>query len=78
MLRGIASFGPRHIVRTDESLSMSEDLPVTIAAVDTPEVIGALADDVVALIEPRPDHPGTGHASSTATSPSSTEAMRCG
>ena len=37
MLRGIASFGPRNIVRTDESLSLSEDLPVTIAAVDTPE-----------------------------------------
>ena len=50
LLRGIASFGPRNIVRTDESLSLSEDLPVTIAAVDTPEVIGALMDDVVALI----------------------------
>ena len=50
LLRGIASFGPRNIVRTDESLSLSEDLPVTIAAVDTPEVIGALIDDVVALI----------------------------
>ena len=50
LLRGIASFGPRNIVRTDESLSLSEDLPVTIAAVDTPEVIGAVMDDVVALI----------------------------
>ena len=50
LLRGIASFGPRNIVRTDESLSMSEDLPVTLAAVDTPEVIGALIDDAVAMI----------------------------
>ena len=62
LLRGIASFGPRNIVRTDESLSLSEDLPVTIAAVDTPEVIGALIDDVVATDRPRPAHPGTGQA----------------
>ena len=51
LLRGIASFGPRNIVRTDESLSMSEDLPVAVAAVDTPEVIGALIDDAVAMID---------------------------
>ena len=51
LLRGIASFGPRNIVRSDESLSMSEDLPVTIAAVDIPEAIRALMDDVVALID---------------------------
>ncbi|MGH3967126.1 MAG: DUF190 domain-containing protein, partial [Mycobacterium sp.] len=29
MLRGIARFGPRHVLRTDESLSLSEDPPVT-------------------------------------------------
>lgn len=28
MLRGIASFGPRQVLRTDESLSLSEDPPV--------------------------------------------------
>jgi PII-like signaling protein len=50
LLRGIASFGPRDIVRTDETLSMSEDLPVTIAAADTPEVIGPLVDEVAARI----------------------------
>jgi PII-like signaling protein len=50
LLRGIASFGPRNIIRTDESLSLSEDLPITIAAVDRPDVITALAEDVTALV----------------------------
>jgi PII-like signaling protein len=49
MLRGIASFGPRHILRTDESLSLSEDPPVTIAAVDVESKISGLVDDVVAM-----------------------------
>ncbi len=49
-LRGIASFGPRHIVRTDESLSMSEDLPVALAAADTSEVMAAVAEDAVPLM----------------------------
>ena len=35
MLRGIASFGPRQQLRSDESLSLSEDPPVAVAAVDT-------------------------------------------
>nr|WP_221220639.1 DUF190 domain-containing protein [Mycolicibacterium sp. BK634] len=49
MLRGIASFGPRHVIRSDESLTLSEDPPIAIAAVDTAEIIGALIDDVVAI-----------------------------
>jgi PII-like signaling protein len=49
MLRGIASFGPRHVLRTDESLSLSEDPPVAIAAVDAPSKISGLVDDVVAM-----------------------------
>ncbi len=49
MLRGIASFGPRNIVRTDESLSLSEDLPVLISALDAPAAIEAVVDDAVAL-----------------------------
>ena len=49
MLRGIASFGPRNIVRTDESLSMSEDPPVTIAAIGAEPAITAVVDDVVAM-----------------------------
>lgn len=50
MLRGIASFGPRNIVRTDETLSMSEDLPVAIAAADTAAAMGPLVADAVSLI----------------------------
>ncbi len=49
MSRGIASFGPRGVVRSDETLSMSEDLPVAITAVDRPEHIDAVVDDVVAM-----------------------------
>ena len=49
MLRGIASFGPGHVVRTDESLSLSEDPPVAIAAVDTTAKIRGLVDEVVAM-----------------------------
>jgi PII-like signaling protein len=49
MLRGIASFGPHHQLRSDESLSMSEDPPVAVAAVDTADKIAPLADQVVAM-----------------------------
>jgi PII-like signaling protein len=49
MLRGIASFGPRHVLRTDESLSLSEDPPVAVAAVDVAPKIKELVDDVVAM-----------------------------
>lgn len=49
MLRGIASFGPTNVLRTDGSLSLSEDLPVVITAVDTEERIAPLADLIVAL-----------------------------
>ena len=50
MLRGVTGFGSRHVLRTDESLSLSEDPPITIAALDTDDVIGAVADDVAALL----------------------------
>ncbi len=49
MLRGIAGFGRRRVIRTDESLTLSEDPSVAITAVDAPEVISALADEVVAM-----------------------------
>ncbi|HEY5148521.1 MAG TPA: DUF190 domain-containing protein, partial [Mycobacterium sp.] len=49
MLRGIASFGPRHVIRSDQSLTLSEDPPVAIAAVDTAATIGALVGDVVEM-----------------------------
>lgn len=49
MRRGIASFGPTNVLRTDRSLSLSEDPPVTITAVDTFERINAIAGDVAAM-----------------------------
>ena len=49
MLRGIAGFGPRHQLRSDETLSMSEDPPVAVVAVDTADKITRLADRVVAM-----------------------------
>jgi PII-like signaling protein len=49
MLRGIAGFGPHQQLRTDQVLSLSEDPPVTVAAVDTRDRIEALVDDVVTL-----------------------------
>jgi PII-like signaling protein len=51
LLRGIASFGPRHVLRTDESLSLSEDPPVTVAAVDAAPKIRGLVDDVLTMTE---------------------------
>ena len=49
MLRGIASFGPSHELRTDVSLSLSEDPAVAIAAVDTEPKIRSLVGDVAAM-----------------------------
>jgi PII-like signaling protein len=49
-LRGIASFGHSHILRTDRSLTLSEDPPITIAAIDTEAVIQDLANDAVGLM----------------------------
>ena len=49
MLRGIASFGPHHELRSDQSLSLSEDSPIAIAAVDRADKIAPLADRVVAM-----------------------------
>jgi PII-like signaling protein len=49
VLRGMAGFGPRHELRSDQSLSMSEDLPVAIAAVDSAEKIAGLAERAVGL-----------------------------
>ena len=46
VLRGIASFGPRNVARTDELLSMSEDLPAVVVAADTAERIAGLAGAV--------------------------------
>ena len=47
MLRGIASFGPRKELRSDEWLSLSEDPPIAVAAVDTLDKMRGLVDEVV-------------------------------
>jgi PII-like signaling protein len=49
MLRGIASYGPRKQLRSDEWLSLSEDPPVAVAAVDVYDKMVALVEDVVAV-----------------------------
>jgi PII-like signaling protein len=49
VLRGIASFGPHHELRSDLSLSASEDSPIAIAAVDRADKIAPLADRAVAM-----------------------------
>lgn len=49
MLRGIAGFGQHHIIRTDESLTLSEDPSVMVAAVDGADTINGLVDDVVGM-----------------------------
>ena len=48
VLRGIASFGPHHVLRSDQTLSASEDSPIVIAAVDRADKIASLADRAVA------------------------------
>jgi PII-like signaling protein len=46
LLRGVAGFGLRHRLRSDVSLSMSEDPPVMAIAVDTRARIEAILDEV--------------------------------
>jgi PII-like signaling protein len=49
VLRGISSFGPHNELRSDQSLSLSEDPPIAVAAVDTADKIADIADQVVAM-----------------------------
>ncbi len=49
VLRGISGFGTGRRLRTDESLTLSEDPPVAIIAVDTKAKIEALLDPVLAI-----------------------------
>ena len=49
VLRGIGGFGTGRHYRTDESLSLSEDPPVAIVAVDTRTKIEALLEPVLAI-----------------------------
>lgn len=50
VLRGIAGFGPSHLARTDRSLTLSEDPPAVLIAVDGAQAIPAVADEVAAMI----------------------------
>jgi PII-like signaling protein len=50
VLRGSAGFGPRHVLRSDATLTQSEDLPVAVAAVDRAERITAISEQAVAMI----------------------------
>ncbi len=49
MLRGIASFGSSHELRSDVSLSLSEDPAVAITAVDVEPKIRSVVDEVAAM-----------------------------
>jgi len=49
LLRGIAGFGLRHHLRTDQTLSLSEDPPVAAIAVDARDTIDALLAEVMKI-----------------------------
>lgn len=49
LLRGVGGFGLRHHLRTDQTLSLSEDPPVTAVAVDTRAKIDEVLADVVQM-----------------------------
>jgi PII-like signaling protein len=49
MLRGVEGFGLKHHLRSDRSLSLSEDLPAVAVAVDTRERIDRALADVTAI-----------------------------
>ncbi len=49
VLRGASGFGTGRLFRTDQSLSLSEDPPVVIVAVDTKGAIEELLDPVLAI-----------------------------
>lgn len=52
LLRGVEGFGLRHQLRTDRSLSLSEDLPVVAVAVDRRDRIEALVERTADLVRP--------------------------
>ncbi|MGV0636003.1 DUF190 domain-containing protein [Mycolicibacillus trivialis] len=49
VLRGVGGFGPQRILRSDRTLSLSEDPPVAITAVDTRAAIEDLLDPLRSL-----------------------------
>lgn len=49
LLRGVGGFGVKHVLHTDRTLTMSEDLPIVSVAVDARARIESLLDDVLAI-----------------------------
>ena len=49
LLRGIAGFGISNVALSDRTLTMAENAPVTVYAIDRPERILALTDSVAAM-----------------------------
>lgn len=49
MLRGAEGFGPNHILQTDRLLSLSEDLPAVLTAVDTRARIETALPEIIAI-----------------------------
>lgn len=49
VLRGVGGFGGQHHLRSDQSLSLSEDPPVAVVAVDTRAAIEALIGPLRAI-----------------------------
>ena len=49
LLRGVEGFGAKHHLRSDVVLTLSEDLPLVSVAVDVPERIEGVLDEVHAL-----------------------------
>jgi PII-like signaling protein len=50
VMRGISSFGPHHELRTDQTLSASENSPIAVAAVDEANKMAGLAARVSAMV----------------------------
>jgi PII-like signaling protein len=51
-LRGSQGFGQTHHLRTDRSLTLSEDLPLVTMAVDARPQIEAVLDEAIATTSP--------------------------
>jgi PII-like signaling protein len=49
VLRGIAGFGSRHHLRSDQSLTLSENPPVAVIAVDTKATIDGVLDSLLTI-----------------------------
>src|SRR5689334_13180032 len=50
LLRGVEGFGIKQRLRTDRVLTLSEDLPLVVVAVDRRERVEALLDEARALV----------------------------